>query len=472
MLYKIIYFFLIFSLLSVKSYSQPTIDDCYNYYYENEIDSAFHCVDFVIPDLIEQNDSRVISLYNLKGVLFEETNDLRKAREAYLGGISLIESSSFEVEKEFGDIYRSLAWLSYSQGNTISALENYLEAFSIYIETQDVTGKYSTQMDVAQLYRNQFLFDDAMELIECAENDMDIVFSDPNDAYKQSQLGNHFLNEGIIYFHKFDKSFNEKTEEAFIKAIQAFKRAKDEVSLLESRMVYQILKYESEKTTQPIITNDLTVSYEDVIQQDNLRYMHFLLKGDSVSSPAVNLAVSYYDSAFKIAQQLKSSEFMIRSIERLINLNHQYGDTLLSGDHLARITRIERGIRNGMIEKRDEINSKRAELEALFNCKEDESCSGSKLNIFNICMPIYDVIAITFGILTLIAMIIIALININLNPFSQWLLRVVISIAAAGVAVTISGLISVEISGIVKAGGAIAVFVLVYLTNPPKLLNQ
>lgn len=58
------------------------------------------------------------------------------------------------------------------------------------------------------------------------------------------------------------------------------------------------------------------------------------------------------------------------------------------------------------------------------------------------------------------------------NPtVTQWFVfRVVLALAAAGIGAIIPGLIVVNVSNVVRAGGAIALFVLVYWFNPPKLV--
>lgn len=60
------------------------------------------------------------------------------------------------------------------------------------------------------------------------------------------------------------------------------------------------------------------------------------------------------------------------------------------------------------------------------------------------------------------------------NPTeSQWFtFRVVLALAAAGVGALLPGLISVNAGPYVRAGGALALFVLVYWFNPPKLVKD
>src|SRR5262249_3094357 len=58
------------------------------------------------------------------------------------------------------------------------------------------------------------------------------------------------------------------------------------------------------------------------------------------------------------------------------------------------------------------------------------------------------------------------------SDFQIFIYRVVMSLAAAGIGAVIPGFIYVKVSSLVRAGGAIACFVLVYLVNPPSLASQ
>ena len=62
-----------------------------------------------------------------------------------------------------------------------------------------------------------------------------------------------------------------------------------------------------------------------------------------------------------------------------------------------------------------------------------------------------------------------------LPQFNQYLLRVVSSVAAAGVGASLPGFLELELplwqEGMVHAGGALGMFVLVYLVNPPRLVE-
>jgi hypothetical protein len=88
--------------------------------------------------------------------------------------------------------------------------------------------------------------------------------------------------------------------------------------------------------------------------------------------------------------------------------------------------------------------------------------------------------AFTFGVAFVIAMLVLAIAFPNPTPFQYTVFRIVLAIAIAGVAAMIPGFISVELSAWLRAGGALAVFVVVFFKNPaglvadaqqPKLVN-
>ena len=79
-------------------------------------------------------------------------------------------------------------------------------------------------------------------------------------------------------------------------------------------------------------------------------------------------------------------------------------------------------------------------------------------------------IAFAFGVMFVIVMLVIV-IWIPRPTETQWFVfRVVLALAAGGVGALIPGLINVQAGPYVRAGGALALFVLVYWFNPPKLV--
>ncbi|MGA9567021.1 MAG: hypothetical protein WBS19_15980 [Candidatus Korobacteraceae bacterium] len=76
--------------------------------------------------------------------------------------------------------------------------------------------------------------------------------------------------------------------------------------------------------------------------------------------------------------------------------------------------------------------------------------------------------AFAFGVVFIATMLAIAHLVPNPTPTQWFMFRVVLALAAGGIAAVIPGLIAVNASKYVRAGGAIAVFLLVYWFNPPR----
>jgi hypothetical protein len=74
------------------------------------------------------------------------------------------------------------------------------------------------------------------------------------------------------------------------------------------------------------------------------------------------------------------------------------------------------------------------------------------------------------GVLFVALMLILAIAIPNPTATQWFVFRVLLALAAAGIGAVIPGLIVVNVSKVVRAGGAIALFVLVYLLNPPQLV--
>ena len=80
------------------------------------------------------------------------------------------------------------------------------------------------------------------------------------------------------------------------------------------------------------------------------------------------------------------------------------------------------------------------------------------------------VLAFIFGVVFVSVMLTVAVFIPNPTPFQQWLFRVVLALAAAGVGAVVPGMINVEWKDPkIRAAGAFALFVIVYLLNPPEL---
>lgn len=80
--------------------------------------------------------------------------------------------------------------------------------------------------------------------------------------------------------------------------------------------------------------------------------------------------------------------------------------------------------------------------------------------------------AFAFGVVFLSALLAIAIFIPHPADFQIYVFRIVLAIAAAGVAAMIPGVLNVSVADWVRAGGAIAVFVIIYAVNPPSLVTE
>jgi hypothetical protein len=80
-----------------------------------------------------------------------------------------------------------------------------------------------------------------------------------------------------------------------------------------------------------------------------------------------------------------------------------------------------------------------------------------------------QIAAFAFGVIFIIVLLILAIKFPNPTPFQYLVFRIVLALAAAGVAAMIPGFLRVDVSNVVRAGGALGVFVVVFFFNPAKL---
>src|SRR5689334_18269857 len=82
-------------------------------------------------------------------------------------------------------------------------------------------------------------------------------------------------------------------------------------------------------------------------------------------------------------------------------------------------------------------------------------------------------IAFVFGVTFLIGLIVLAIKFPSPTPFQYSTFRIVLSLAAAGVGAMIPGFMNLELTPsaglLIRAGGALAVFLIVFFFNPARL---
>lgn len=80
--------------------------------------------------------------------------------------------------------------------------------------------------------------------------------------------------------------------------------------------------------------------------------------------------------------------------------------------------------------------------------------------------------AFAFGVIFLGVILLIAIKIPQPSEFQIFVFRITVALAGAGVAAIIPGFLFVGVKGIVRAGGALAVFLIVYWFNPPALVTD
>jgi len=80
--------------------------------------------------------------------------------------------------------------------------------------------------------------------------------------------------------------------------------------------------------------------------------------------------------------------------------------------------------------------------------------------------------AFMFGLAFVLASIILAIFFPSPTPYQYTVFRIVLALSAAGVAAIIPGFVQLRLRNLLRAGGAIAVFVIVYFFNPASLLVE
>src|SRR5687767_10856695 len=82
--------------------------------------------------------------------------------------------------------------------------------------------------------------------------------------------------------------------------------------------------------------------------------------------------------------------------------------------------------------------------------------------------PWEKVVAVTFGIMFVAALLGLAIMFPEPKPFQYTVFRIVLALACGGVAAVIPGFLAVNMDAkglVIRAGGALAVFILVYFWN-------
>jgi hypothetical protein len=82
------------------------------------------------------------------------------------------------------------------------------------------------------------------------------------------------------------------------------------------------------------------------------------------------------------------------------------------------------------------------------------------------------ILAYAFGVVFVIVLLVLAVFIPKPTPFQYTVFRIVLALAAAGVAAVIPGFLQAKVGAFIRAGGALAVFIVVYFYSPVALVTQ
>lgn len=82
------------------------------------------------------------------------------------------------------------------------------------------------------------------------------------------------------------------------------------------------------------------------------------------------------------------------------------------------------------------------------------------------------ILAYVFGVIFVTTILVVAIFFPNPTDFQYTVFRIVLALAAGGVAAVVPGFIQVKFKSWLRAGGALAVFVIVYLVAPAALVKS
>ena len=82
-----------------------------------------------------------------------------------------------------------------------------------------------------------------------------------------------------------------------------------------------------------------------------------------------------------------------------------------------------------------------------------------------------QIAAFAFGVVFVVTLLLLAIVFPRPTPFQYTVFRTVLSVATAGAASMIPGFLEVNVPSGIRAGGALAVFVIVFFFNPAALIR-
>lgn len=172
---------------------------------------------------------------------------------------------------------------------------------------------------------------------------------------------------------------------------------------------------------------------------------------------------SHFDTIHKTIPNIEIKEKIILSENKSIVIDYEH---LLRLEALGVRKHIPEGTSKKFLVKKllNEFEPPKERYEKIMKYKE-----GRNSHLWE------KIVASVFGVSFIIVMLYIAISFPNPTDFQIFIFRVVLALSASGIGAVIPGFINLEMTKeklmLVRAGGAIALFLLIYLINPPALVS-
>ena len=92
--------------------------------------------------------------------------------------------------------------------------------------------------------------------------------------------------------------------------------------------------------------------------------------------------------------------------------------------------------------------------------------------LHEVSMIVEKILAYVFGIVFIMAMLVLAIAFPNPTPFQYTVFRIILALACAGVAAVLPGMLNVKFGNVARATGALGIFLIVYFYSPAQLVTQ
>ena len=431
--------------------------EAYDLVFENPLE-AIRLSKAGIQESHIENDDIELEFYKILANAYLEIGSIEDAINAFSSGI-VVGERKFPRSIYLGDLYAELG----QQFNEVNEFEKsdglYKKALKIYSKEKDIVGQVGIMNNLGLLYISSENFPIA-----------DSILRDGINVLKKISISQSFnqddKNESLAMLYTSLAEVQRKSKELGLgedyDPIYFCKQALnylDDVTIndeneiiinLQRGSIYLIIAsaYLLEDLSDSINIY-LDLSYVLVKDDDSKLATYYLIKGQSVYARNSDLAIEFFEKSYDLAKKNQYYNDRIEVLDFRIKNDINIDKALLLEESL---------LNDSLSEVRNKFNY------ILANPKPYKI-------VFNI-EQLDKYLGIGGGAIFMIVILVFAFFGKRLNEQGFWIVRITMSISIAAVGAAIPGFLQIEIGEnpyLIRAGGALGLFVLTYLINPPAL---